>query len=117
MVQTNYKNLNFYKMGHEFTLEIYKITKSFPKDERYSLTHQIRKASSSICANSVEGSCKSKLDFKRFLGIALGSAKECEYWLLLSKDLEYISIDTYDRLLSILNQVIGSLINYIKKIN
>lgn len=115
-MKVNYKELNFFKRSHEFTLEIYKITKDFPKEEKYGLTSQIRRASSSVPGNIAEGSAKTEADFKRFLNISLGSAKECEYWLLLAKDLNYISINTYDRLLNILNQIIGSLVNYIKKI-
>lgn len=115
MVDINYTSLLFFQKAHEFTLEIYKVSKCFPREETYSLTSQIRRASSSICANISEGSAKSQADFKRFLSIALGSARECEYWLLLAKDLEYISVNSYDRLLGILNQVIGSLVNYLKK--
>lgn len=116
MVQVNYKELKFFKKSHEFTLEVYKITKEFPNGEKFGLISQIRRASSSIPGNIAEGSAKSQGDFKRFLGISLGSAKECEYWLLLAKDLEYISINSYDRLLNLLNIIIGSLINYIKRI-
>jgi four helix bundle protein len=117
MIKINYRNLNFYKKSHELTLEIYKITKNFPKEELYSLTNQLRRSVSSIPANISEGSAKTNKDFKRFLNIALGSAKETEYWLLLAKDLEYIPINIYEKLLKELNQIIGSIINYIKKIN
>ncbi len=112
--QINYKKLNFYKKGHQFTLEIYKTTIIFPKEEIYSLTSQIRRASTSICANISEGSVKSQIEFRKYLKISLGSAKECEYWLLLSKDLKYISIEVYKKLINILNIIIGSLTNYIK---
>jgi four helix bundle protein len=114
-MKVNYKELTYFKKSHEFTLEIYKITKEFPKEEKFGLTSQIRRAASSVPANISEGSAKSQADFKRFLSISLGSAKECEYWLLLAKDLEYISISTYDRLIDLLDRIIGSLVNYIKK--
>ncbi|MEC8220631.1 MAG: four helix bundle protein [Nanoarchaeota archaeon] len=116
MVQVDYKKLIFFQKGHEFTKEIYKITKDFPKEETYGLTSQIKRASVSIGSNIAEGSAKSNLDYKRFLGISLGSAKECEYQLLLAKDLEYITPRTYDRLMELLDAIIGTLTNYIRKI-
>jgi four helix bundle protein len=117
MVKVNYKQLTFFKKAHELTLEIYKITKEFPKEEKYGLCSQLKRASSSIGSNIAEGSVRSTLkDYKSFLHNALGSAKEIEYQLLLTKDLDYISSRTYDRLLEILDIIIGSLTNYMKKI-
>ncbi len=117
MVQVNYKDLGFFKKAHEFTLEIYKVTKDFPKEEKYGLSSQLKRASASIGSNIAEGSAKSVLDYKRYLSMSLGSAKECEYQLLLIKDLDYISTRTYDRLLGLLDLIIGSMVNYMKKIN
>ncbi|MCA9495326.1 MAG: four helix bundle protein [Nanoarchaeota archaeon] len=118
MVKVNYKELTFFKKAHELTLEIYKITKEFPKEEKYGLCSQLQRASSSIGSNIAEGSVRSTVkDYKSFLHNALGSAKEIEYQLLLTKDLEYISPRTYDRLLDILDIIIGSLTNYMKKID
>lgn len=118
MSNTNYKNLGFFQKGHELTVEIYKATKDFPKEETYGLTSQLRRASASICANIAEGSVRSTLkDYKHFLHNSLGSAKEVEYFLSLGKDLEYISTRTYDRLMTILDEVIGKLTNYMKKMD
>jgi len=115
MVQTNYKQLGFFIKAHEFTKELYLVTKEFPKNEIYGLTQQLRRASVSIGSNIAEGSGRSTTrDYKSFLHNALGSAKEVEYQILLAKDLTYISVQTYDRLQSILNEVIGKLINYMK---
>jgi len=116
MTNTNYKELGFFKKSHELTLEIYKVTKEFPKEEMYGLSSQLKRASSSVGSNIAEGSVKGDIEFKRFLQIALGSAKEVEYQLLLAKDLEFISIRTYDRLIAILDEIIGSLVNYMRKI-
>ncbi len=113
----NYKGLEFFQVSHTLTCEIYKITKEFPKEELYSLTSQIRRASVSICSNIAEGSGKgSRAEFRRFLNISLGSAKEVEYQLFLAKDLEFISVTTYDRLNNITSKVIGMIVNYLKKI-
>lgn len=114
----NYKNFEFFKKSHELTKLVYKLTNKFPKDERFGLISQLRRASSSIPSNIAEGSGRSTLrDFRSFLHNALGSAKEVEYQLLLSKDLEYIDDETYNKLILILNEVIGKLKNYIKTID
>lgn len=118
MTNTDYKQLGFFKKSHELTLEIYKISKEFPKEELYGLSSQLRRAATSIGSNIAEGSVKSSTKhYKEFLHNALGSAKEIEYQLLLAKDLDYISSRTYDRLMAILDEIIGKLINYMKKIN
>ncbi len=88
----NYKELKVWQKSHAFTLRVYEITKSFPKDELYSLTNQLRRAVPSIPANIAEGSGKnSNNELAHFLNIALGSSNETEYFLILSKDLKYLS--------------------------
>ena len=117
MKTINYKELGFFKKAHELTLEIYKVTKDFPKEETYALKSQLQRASCSIGSNIAEGSVRSTLrDYKSFLHNALGSAKEIEYQLLVVKDLGYISARTYDRLMDLVDAVIGPMINYMKKI-
>ncbi len=88
----DFKKYDIWKLSHELTLEIYLITKTFPKDEIYGLTSQIRRSSSSIPTNISEGCGRdSDLEFNRFLTIALGSANETEYLIILAKDLAYIN--------------------------
>lgn len=104
----DFKKYDIWKLSHVFTLKIYELTKSFPKDETYGLISQIRRASSSIPTNISEGCGRSSdKEFNRFLTIALGSASEVEYLILLSKDLKYID----DTLFNSLNEEI----NIIKK--
>jgi four helix bundle protein len=92
----DYKKYDIWKLSHFLTLEIYKITEGFPKEEVFGLTSQIRRASSSVGVNIVEGCGRgSDEDFKRFLRNASGSAFEVEYILLLSKDLNYISEEKF----------------------
>ena len=92
----DYKKYDIWKLSHLLTLEVYKITESFPKEEIFGLTAQIRRASSSIGINIVEGCGRgSDEDFKRFLRNASGSAFEVEYIPLLSKDLNYISEEKF----------------------
>lgn len=100
----DFKNYDVWKLSHLFTLKVYDITKSFPKDEFYGLVSQIRRASSSIPTNISEGCGRdSDTEFSRFLTIALGSASEVEYLIILSKDLNYIDNHIYSNLTEEIN--------------
>jgi four helix bundle protein len=78
---------------------VYDVTRSFPSAERYGLTSQARRSATSICANIAEGCGRGgPIDFARFLQIALGSASELEYELLLAADLGLIDQSTNERL-------------------
>src|SRR4051812_40279048 len=102
----NYKDLKVWEKAHEFTVSVYEITKSFPKEELYSLTNQIRRAAASIPANIAEGCGKnSQLDLAKFLNIAMGSANETEYYLILSKDLKYLNVENFEVLFKTINEI------------
>lgn len=114
---SDYKKLKVWEDAHQFTIDIYNITKKFPNNEQYGLTSQIRRSSSSIPTNIVEG-C-GQLDngnLIRFLGIAKGSAFEAEYQLLLAKDLSYINNEEYKFLLAKIQSIIHMLIALIKSL-
>lgn len=113
----NYKELKVWEKAHAFTLSVYGLTKKFPKEEMYGLTNQLRRAASSIPANIAEG-CgrKTSADFAHFLNIALGSANEAEYFLILSKDLSYLSTEDFLPLSIIINEIKGMLIALIAKV-
>jgi four helix bundle protein len=86
----DFQRLKVWEKSHILTLAIYKATESFPTDERFGLTRQIRRAASSIPANIAEGCGRnSPREFKHFLTIAAGSASELEYHLLLARDLGF----------------------------
>jgi four helix bundle protein len=92
----DYKKYTIWQEGHQLTLSTYKLTHKFPKEELYGITSQIRRAVSSIPTNIAEGCGReTDLDFRRFLIIALGSATEVEYLLLLCFDLSYINESEY----------------------
>ena len=114
----DFRKLNVWEKSHKLTLKIYKVTKSFPKDELFNLVSQIRRASSSIPTNLAEGCGRfSDVDFARFCTISFGSANELEYLLLLSFDLKYLSKDVYDELtldLIEIKKMISSLIQNLK---
>lgn len=113
----NFKNLKVWQKAHLFVLDLYKHCNSYPKEELFGLTSQIKRSSVSIPANIAEGCGKSTdRDFSRYLNIALGSLNETEYYLLLSKDLEYIQLNEFIFLDKKLKEVKGMLISLIKVI-
>jgi four helix bundle protein len=90
-VMQDFRNLKVWEKAHILTLDVYRVSKIFPREEMYGLTSQLRRASVSIAANIAEGSCrKGDADFARFLQMAAGSASEVEYHLLLARDLELL---------------------------
>ena len=115
----SFEKLIVWEKTHQFVLEIYSITKEFPSDEKYLLVNQIRRSSSSIAANIVEGNeRKSKKEFIQFLYTAKASLSETKYHLLLSKDLNYLYKNIYVKLNVQANEIgklINGLINYLKK--
>jgi four helix bundle protein len=95
----DFRELKVWHKAHSLTLDVYRVTKSFPREELYGLTSQIRRAAASIGANIAEGAGKSsRADLGRYLQIALGSASELEYHLLLSCDLGYLVPEVHQQL-------------------
>ena len=87
----DFKKLNVWERAHNFVINIYKLSKPFPKEELYGITSQLRRAVVSIPTNIAEGCGKhTEKDFVRYLSIAAGSTSEVEYLLILSKDLKFI---------------------------
>lgn len=113
----NYKDLKVWEKSHYFTLQVYKVTELFPRSETYGLSNQLRRAASSIAANISEGCGKNtKADFANFLNISLGSSNEAEYFLLLAKDLNYITVEIYADLAKLINDIKAMLIALIGKV-
>ena len=99
------------------TLDVDKSSKEFPRDELYGLTSQMRRSSASIGANIAEGCCrKGDSELGRFLQIAMGSASELEYHLLLARDLEVMKSPDYQRLSSEVIEVKKMLASLIHKL-
>ena len=95
----DFKRLKVWEKAHGLVLDVYKWTASFPREELYGLTGQIRRACSSIPANIAEGCGRSgDKELGRFLQSAMGSASELEYHLLLAHDLNFLKTEDYDRL-------------------
>ena len=102
----DFKKLDIWKESFNVSKNIYSITSKFPEKEKFGIISQLRRASASIGANIAEGCGRqSEKDFVRFLYIAFGSIKECEHFLLLSKDLKYLNTDNFNILNENLNQL------------
>ena len=107
----NYRNLKVWQKSHSIVLDVYRLTSKFPANEQYGLTSQIRRCAASIPANIAEGSARgSDADYARFLYIALGSATELDYHLLLAHDLKLIETGSYQLVAGELDSV-GRMLN------
>src|SRR5258708_29173313 len=95
----DYTKIEAWKLADDLTVAIYECTRTFPREEVYGLTSQLRRASYSVPANIVEGSSReSKRDYLHFLYISRGSLSETQYFVHLSRRLGYISRDEADKL-------------------
>ena len=96
---------------------LYEATSRFPASERYGITSQMRRACSSIPANLAEGAGRgSDAEFARFCTIALGSATELDYFLLLARDLGYMPSGSYEQLTADVQEVSRMLAGLIRKV-
>lgn len=114
----DFRSLKVWQKAHEMALSAYKVTLSLPQEEIYGLVSQLRRAAASVPANIAEGcGCQGNREFARFLGIALRSASETEYHILLAKDLEYIDIKTHEALDNQVKEVKRMLTGLIQRLN
>ena len=97
----DFRDLKVWNGAHAVTLAIYECTRDFPREEAYGITSQLRRCSASVAANIAEGCGRpGNPEFGRFLGMAMGSASELEYFLLLARDLHYLSQEQYHSIVS-----------------
>jgi four helix bundle protein len=94
----DFRNLEVWNKSHNLTLDIYRLTESFPRTEVFGLSIQLRRGAASIATNLAEGCGRAQSEFGRFLQVAFGAACEVEYQLLLSRDLELITAEAYSAL-------------------
>jgi four helix bundle protein len=98
--------LQVWQKAHRLTLDMYRVTRSFPAEERYGLTSQLRRSAASVPTNVAEGCGRDgERDLARFISIAAGSASETEYHLMLARDLEYLPEGDYDRLFALVTDI------------
>ncbi|MBE0431815.1 MAG: four helix bundle protein [Dehalococcoidia bacterium] len=114
----SFKDLEVWQKAHSLTLEVYRVTRAFPRDELYGLTGQIRRSCASIPANIAEGCGRSgDAELARFFQIAMGSASELEYHIILARDLSLLSETQYGRLAGDVTEVKRMLASFIKKLS
>lgn len=99
LMAQSFKDLVVWQKAHNFVLQVYRATATYPQYERFGLSSQFQRAAVSIAANIAEGfRKKTQTDKLRFMNISQGSLEECRYYILLSKDLNYINQLTYQQL-------------------
>ena len=114
----NYRKVVVWQRADQLTIEVYRVTRKFPKEEVYGLTSQLRRAAYSVPANIAEGAGReTDRDYLRFLHIARGPLSEVEYFLHLAYNLEYLLKDEYEALTVIVNQTFAALHGLTKAIN
>jgi four helix bundle protein len=112
-----FRNLKAWEKPHLPTLDVYRCSKLFPKEELYGLTSQMRRATVSIGANIAEGVCRNgDADFARFIQMAAGSASELEYHLLVAHDLDLLKNLDYQRLSAHVEEVKRMLVSLLRKL-
>ena len=113
----NFRKLDVWQKSHELTLAGYRATVGFPVEERFGLTRQIRRACASIPANIAEGTGRGgDKDFARFCQMAMGSAAEVEYHLLLARDLGMLDSQEHQNLTASVIEIEKMLTALIKKL-
>jgi four helix bundle protein len=113
----SFRNLRVWEESHRLTLDVYAASKTFPRDEMFGLTSQMRRSSASIGMNIAEGCCpKGGAEMSRFLQIAIGPASELEYQFLLAHDLEYLHNPAYERLIAQVEEVKKMLSSLMQKV-
>ncbi|MDZ7807763.1 MAG: four helix bundle protein [Gracilimonas sp.] len=112
-----YKNLEIWKRSVALATDVYNVTKSFPNEEKYGITSQIRRCSVSVPSNIAEGAGRgSKKEFKRFLNIAYGSIYELETQLLISINLGYLKTEIHEELSKEIDQIQKMIYSFSKKL-
>ncbi|TAJ23300.1 MAG: four helix bundle protein [Nitrospirae bacterium] len=113
----DFRKLKVWEKAHYLALAIYQATASFPREEVYGLTSQMRRAATSVPANIAEGCGRTgTVELARFLQIAMGSASELEYHLLLGRDLNFISGVDYTRFVGQVTEIKQMLTSYIRRL-
>lgn len=115
----DYKKIRAWQLADELAISIYKVTMSFPKEEMFGLTNQMRRASVSVPANIVEGSARNHIkEYLQFLYTAISSLSELGYYIDFSYRIGFLRSNDFDILISLYERTIKTLralITYIEK--
>jgi four helix bundle protein len=107
-----FTEIEAWRMAHDAIVELYKVTRGFPVDERFGMTSQVRRAAVSVAANIAEGSKRvNRTDYARFLNIAEGSAAEVQCELILSRSLDFAPPKKLNDLIASFDKIGGKLFN------
>jgi four helix bundle protein len=111
----DFRQLKVWEKSHALVLAVYQVSQTFPREEQYGLTSQIRRSAASIPSNIAEGCGRNnQADLARFCDIAMGSASELEYQLQLAHDLGWLSSEQYESLTAQVMEVKRMLAGYFK---
>lgn len=114
----DFRNLAVWKKAHKLTLKIYEVTALFPNSEMYGLSSQMRRSASSVPTNLAEGCGRDgNAELRRFTNIALGSASELHYQLILAHDLSYLSAEHFAEYETDVIEVKRMLVGFLKSLN
>jgi len=113
----SYKDLDAYNKAYEVAKLVYNMTKSFPKEELYGISSQLRRCAVSIPSNIAEGYMRGSKEYVQFLKIALGSASELETQLSLSMDLGFCEDNEFNNVYALNQEVMKLLTTYINKLS
>jgi four helix bundle protein len=117
----DFKKLSVWVKAHQLTLRVYEVTDAFPRDELFGLTQQMRRSASSIPPNIAEGCGRgSSADFARLLQMAMGSASELEYQLILARDRKYLPAERYpefDSAVCEVKRMLAALLGRVRSVN
>jgi four helix bundle protein len=117
VVLRDFHNLKVWTKAHELVLALYQVTAEFPQAEIYGLTSQLRRSGVSIPANIAEGCGReTEAEFARFLHMAMGSASETQYHLLLARELKFLKASDYEKLEAQVSEVKRMLTSLIQKL-
>ena len=111
-----FQEFRVWQASHELTLVVYDLTRAFPREELFGLTGQMRRAAASIPTNIAEGSARGDKEFHQFLRIALGSAAELEYQLMLARDLTYLGVQRHQEINDMLSSVKRMLVTFLQTV-
>jgi four helix bundle protein len=113
----DFQKLKVWEKAHRLALAVYRATTSFPREEMYGLTSQIRRSATSIPANVAEGCGRTgEAELGRFLKIAMGSSSELEYHLMLARDLGFLKITEYKPLVAQVTEIKQMLTSFVQKL-
>ncbi len=118
MMPSGFRDLEVWKRAHGAVLEVYRVTNSFPRNEQFGVTSQLRRAAYSIPANMAEGfGRRTTKELLQSLAVANGSLEEMRYFLLLSRDLRYLAPEQFDKMekeLKAIAQMLAALVRSLK---